>query len=398
MTLFRLLNTSRLPYALLWLTGLLIVFALPVTANDLPTLPDTTLTENEITADFVGWCPSNATICRVNREWTVEEIQEQLGKSSSKVWQEGNQLIFAIQAHEEDVLLLGGISTYLVPVKNSDYWVVTLQILNLDHAMVSYAFAIRQHGGIRIIGHSYGVWRGEHAPKSPPVAEPSQLFMMSLYSPELDEMRMVSVYFPPNYSGKDVPVIYMTDGQATSSFARYIEPLIEKGTIPPTLIVGVHAAPSTQTRNRRAEEYILGLNEDVYTAHERFFTRTVRRWAELQLGASQNPAKRAIFGFSDGAVFAGNTGVRKSNLYGQVMMFSSTQQPQVTLRTVIEARYYLLAGTLEPPIYSKTQQFYLSLLLLNSEARFTRRIAGHDGLMWQEEFVSALRWMFMPDK
>ena len=396
MTLFKLLSISRFPYTVLWLAGLLMIFAQPVTANEFPTLPDDS-TENEITADFVGWCPSNANICRVNRDWTVEAIQAQLGSDRWKVWQEGNQLIFAIRTRAQDVLIAGGISTNLTPVKDSDYWVATLQILNIDHAMVSYIFGVMQNGTTQLIADSHGVWRGQHAPKPPPMTQPTRLITQAIYSPELDEMRQVSVYLPLNYSGVDVPVVYMADGQALAAFTRVMEPLIYKGLIPPTMIVGVHAPWFEPTRNRRSEEYVLGLNDDVYIAHEQFFTKTVRRWAELQFGASQDPAKRAIFGFSDGAVFAGNTGVRHPNLYGQVMMFSTTQQPYVTLRTAIEPRYYLLAGTLEPPIYAQTHQFYFSLLLLNAEARFTRRIAGHDGVMWQEEFVSALRWMFLPD-
>lgn len=394
MTLFKLLNVTRLPITLLWLAGLLMI-AHPVNANEFPTLPHTSYSENDSTADFVGWCPSNANICRVNREWTVEDIQQQLNNDHWKVWQEGDQLIFAVRTRAQDVFIAGGISTHLTPVKDNEYWVATLQILNINHAMVSYIFGVVQNGSIQLISDSSGVWRGEHAPPPPPVAQPS-IQTQAIYSPELDEMRMVSVYLPLEYTGKDVPVVYMADGQWLESFAMVMGPLIQRGFIPPTMIVGVHAAPYEPTRDRRAEEYILGINDDVYNAHERFFTRTVRRWAELQFGASQDPAKRAIIGFSNGASFAGNTGVRKPDLYGHVMMFSTSKQPLVTLRSVIKPRYYLLAGTLEPPVYTQTHQFYFSLLLLNAEARFTRRIAGHDHVMWQEEFVSALRWMYLP--
>jgi len=395
MTLFKAMNIRRLPILIILIAGLLIVFTQPVLANDLP-IPLDTGTEGDITADFVGWCPSNATICRANRQWTADELKQNLNTARWKVWQEDNQLIFAYRGRAEDVFIAGGISTNLTPIPNSEYWVLTLQIANLDHAMVSYLFGIRQYGNVKFITESYGIWRGSHAPEAPPMAQSPQVIQLAMYSPELDEMRMVSVYLPPNYSGIDVPVVYMADGQWLGAFAAMIEPLIMQGVIPPTMIVGVHAAPFEQTRDRRAEEYLLGINDTAYMAHERFFTRTVRRWAELQFGASQNSDKRAIIGFSNGATFAGNTGIRKPNLYKHVMMFSASQAPFVTSRTVVEPRYYLLAGTLEPPIFTQAYQFHFSLLLLNAEARFTRRVAGHDAVMWQEEFVSALRWMFLP--
>lgn len=398
MTLFKSLNIRRLPILIILIAGLLIVFTQPVIANDLPIPPDNDYIAGDVTADFVGWCPSNATICRANRQWTADEVQQNLGTLRWKVWQEDNQLIFAYRGRAEIVFIAGGISTNLTPVPNSEYWTLTLQIANLDRAIVSYLFGLRQNGNVLFITDSYDVWRGTHAPEPPPIAPSTQIFTTAIYSPELDELRQVSVYLPPNYSGRDVPVVYMADGQWLGAFAGVIEPLVVNGVIPPTMIVGVHAPPVERARDRRAEEYLLGINDDVYNAHERFFTRTVRRWAELQFGASQNPDKRAIIGFSNGATFAGNTGIRKPNLYKNVMMFSASQAPLVTLRTQVEPRYYLLAGTLEPPIFTTTYQFHFSLLLLNAQARFTQRVAGHDAVMWQEEFVSALRWMFLPSE
>lgn len=398
MTVFNLWKITRLPTTILFIAGLLFIFAQPTIANELPVLPTDHVADSEVIADFVGWCPSDPNICRVNREWTIKVLQQKLGNNQWAVWQESDQLIFAFRGRVEDVFINGAISTSLVPVKDSDYWVATIQIRNLDHAIVSYIFGTVQQGGSQIIRDSYGTWRGPHAPKSPESAQPSYLMRWSLYSPELDEIRWVSVYLPPNYSPDTTyPVVYMADGQWLEDFAIFVEPLIQKGIIPPTIMIGVHAALFDPTRNRRAEEYILSVNDEAYTAHERFFTRTVRRWAELQFGASQDPSERAIIGFSNSAVFAGNTGVRKPNLYGHVMMFSASQQPQVTLRSRIDARYYLLAGTLEPPIYAQTQNFYFSLLLLNAEVQFSRRVAGHDGVMWQEEFIGAMRWMFRSD-
>ena len=153
----------------------------------------------------------------------------------------------------------------------------------------------------------------------------------------------------------------MTDGDqlAEFGFPHVVEPLIERGLIPPTILVAVHAAPFKLTHDRRAEEYVPGINAAVYSAHEQFFTETVRAWAEKELNASRDPSQRALMGYSRGAVFAGNTGIRKPEIYGQVMMFSPAEAPRIDEKSEIQARYYLLAGTLEEYFYKATESSFV---------------------------------------
>lgn len=411
------LKRTRLIGSLLLVIGLWILLIQPITASEIPEPADSdrapidfepivnsdgfVLPEVEVTPDGIAWCPANANICRVNRQFTVEEIKAKLQARRWNVWQDGNQLNFAFYGHVPEAYVIGGFSLELAPINNSDYWVATLQIANLDRAVITHVFGVRKHNDFQLIQETYGVWRGENAPQAPDFSSELQGYYDTelFYSAALDEIRLVSYYLPPNYSFRSTyPVLYMTDGQALGAFAQVVEPLIEKRIIPPMILVGVHSPYDQPTRNRRAEEYILGLNNEAYLAHEQFFTETVRRWSELRLHASEDPAERAIMGFSNGAVFAGNTGVRKPDLYGQVIMFSQGDTPLINLRSQVTARYYLAAGTLEPQIHSLAQRFHFTLLLLDVESRFRQRISGHDFVFWQEELVHALQWMFTADK
>lgn len=398
-----LLHVPRL--LLLLCAGVIFLLPMTVQANEFPpdwTPPETlTVSANEdVFADVAPWCPSTGAVCRVNRNWTVEEIQQQLGPKQTTAWRDGDTLNFAYKGRVDDVFLSGSISTMLVPVGNSDYWVVSLQIKELHRAVLTYAiYEVRGNLGT-YVRDSAGIWRGPRSPEPPEIAVPLDGHVVTnyIYSPALDEMRLVTTYLPPNYArNKAYPVIYMPTGQAVDWFAMAAEPLIKKGAIPPLLIIGAHSAPFESTRARPLEEYILGLNPEAYEAHEQFFTEELRRWAELGWGASAEPADRVLFGFSNGAVFAGNTGVRKPDLYGHIVAFSAPQRPQVTARSRIEADYYLLAGTLETVIYPETQRAHFTLLLLGVNSSFTQRVGGHDSLMWQAEFPNVLRWWFDKD-
>lgn len=406
------LKRTRWITAVFLFVGLAVLLAQPILASDLPAIPETetlpipqilmtsdglVLPSGDLTIDGIGWCPSNANICRVNRQWTVAEIRAQLGNNKWAVWQDDRQLTFAFRGHVPEVFVAAGFHLELMPIENSDYWAATVQIGLLDQAVISYMFGTVKDNTYQIIQESYGVWRGKRAPQEPEKAESLQGYMDTaiLYSSELDELRPISYYLPPNYSFRQAyPVVYMTNGQSLQWFAQVVEPLIQQRLIPPMIIVGVFPAPYEGAHNRQAEEYLLGISDAAYLAHEQFFTETVRRWAELRLHASEDPSQRAIMGYSMGSTFAGNTGIRKPDTYGHIMMLSPSQIPLINLRSQVSARYYLAAGTLEPPVYSIAQRFHFNLLLLNVESRFRQRVSGHDGVMWQEELPNALRWMF----
>ena len=347
----------------------------------------------------VDWCPSDSAVCRVNRQWTFDELRQIAGDNTWSISQEGDELTFAYRASAGEIFLSGGIQTSLTPVPESDFWVVTLRVQQLDHAILRHwLYTIVDNEQIHF-PKTVGVWRGKHAPPAPAIAQPLEGVVKEavLYSADLNEHRRITYYLPPDYShAQTYPVVYLTDGDQFIDFGfpQVVEPLIERGAIPPTVLVAVHAAPFTPTHDRRAEEYQLGVNAAAYNAHEAFFTKAVRSWAESELNVSRDPGQRALAGYSRGAVFAGNTGIRQPDIYGHVMMFSPGAEPQIIDSSKTGTRYYLLAGTLEEHFYDVTQQTFWNLLLAKIEVVFNRRIAGHASTMWVEELPRALTWMF----
>lgn len=373
--------------------GILFLSLGVTSANELPAELLPSPEANTVVADFVPWCPSQGALCRVDRQWTISELQAQLGESNWAIWQEGDQLIFAFYGQADEVSVTGGIATPLIPVNNSPYWVATLRVDNLDRAIITHLFAVRQSNELQYIRETYGEWRGNDAPPPPERATPlkGRIKAFYLYSPSMDAMRLVNVYLPYNYDRRQTyPVIYMTRGHNIEFFARVLEPLIKNGSVPPVLLIGVF--PSQDAMQTR-QEYMLGFDDETYLEHEHFFTETVRRWAELGWGASEDPQDRAIMGFSDGAIFASNTGIRKPDTYGQVISLSAFRMPNLSPRSRLDASYFISSGTLDN-FYDESVKTYFTLRLLGADAQFSARVAGHDGLLWQEEFVAALRWMF----
>jgi len=325
-----------------------------------------------------------------------------MGDLNWQIWQEADELIFAYRGRSSQLFLSGAIQTSLIPVEGSEYWVAAIRVRDIEHAVIRHWLYRHSQRGQEYIPETLGVWRGKLAPPAPTFAEPlrGKVRETELFSDRLNTTRRITYYLPPAYTeSQRYPVVYMTDGDQFSDFgfAQVVEPLIDQDLIPPLVLVAVHAAPFLLHHDRRAEEYVLGINEAVYQKHERFFTETVRVWAEATLNASRDANRRALMGYSRGAVFAGNTGVRKPGIYGHVMIFSPGDELQREQSSMTSTRFYLLAGTLESPFYQATKGIYRDLKSAESDVVFKTRVAGHASTMWVEEFPRALMWMFNMD-
>ena len=137
----------------------------------------------------VDWCPSDSAVCRVNRQWTLNELRQLVGDQTWSIWQEGDELTFVYRATAGEVFLGGGIQTHLTPVPESDYWVVTLRVKQLDHAIVRHwLYTTVEHEQIHF-PETVGVWRGKHAPPAPAIAESLDGVVKEavLYSEDLNE-------------------------------------------------------------------------------------------------------------------------------------------------------------------------------------------------------------------
>lgn len=139
-----------------------------------------------------------------------------------------------------------------------------------------------------------------------------------------------------------------------------------------------------------------------FLAHERFVLDELMPWAERTLGASARREERAAFGFSNGGVGAAFQGVRHPDVFGAALSFScgacSVAAPDEPASAGARptARFYFLAGRLEPRFLHATRAAAERLRGAGYEAPMHERVAGHDSIMWNEQFGDAVRWAFGP--
>jgi enterochelin esterase-like enzyme len=337
----------------------------------------------------------------VTRSWTAEELLARKAKAGASVWAQGDELTFVYQGEADEVRVCCGIYLPLQHLPDTDLWVLTIQVHDLPQAVISYAFMATRNGQPVGAAADFAVWRGAQAP--PPVQRaPSlrgQIKHYTLASHALGEQRELTVYLPPNHTSVGpTAVIYAADGQTVPKFAAVLEPLIMDGRLPSILLVGVHsptASLSDPSQDLRAQEYLPNENPARFAAHERFFVDEVAAWAERELGAATDRQQRAVFGYSNGGVFAAAMGIRHPDRYGHILAFSLGLPPGTpTAVTEPSIDFYLVAGTLEENFHSTTAGFARMLRSLGVAYMFRDRVSGHDDIMWQEEFPAAVDWAF----
>jgi enterochelin esterase-like enzyme len=319
-------------------------------------------------------------------------------------------LTFFYQSEAESVRICCGIQLPMQRVADSDFWALTVRIEDLPEAVISYSF-IPDWGDDHIEPEEgvvrEQVWRGPEAPPAPQRAESleGQINRHAMDSAALGESRDLTVYLPPDYDPIQVyPVVYAADGQSVDGFATVLDPQIVDGSVPAVIVVGVHSAEyegSTEiydpAQDLRAREYLLGSNPERFEAHEHFFVFEVSEWAEQTLSVSNNREERAVFGFSNGGAFAVTMGIRHPEQFGVVLAFSlgmgqeGLGTPEWTADTA--PRHYLVAGTLEPFEFS-TERWVARLNRMGVEHVYREWVCGHDVVMWEEEFPSAIAWAF----
>lgn len=345
-------------------------------------------------------CPA-ASICIVQQSEDATLIRQRYHKEHAPVWVDGENLSFFYEGAADEVRLCCGIQEALHQVRGSDIWLLTVHIPDLAYAIISYRFAAFKNGkpvgGVSFNTHT---WRGPLASLPGRQVQHLQgtIKHYSLPSGALKETRDLTVYLPPGYqTGQTYPVIYMADGQSTEDMAYVLEPWLADRTLPPMLLVGVHSPQGQSTSvpiDLRAQEYLPNINTERFAAHEQFFTEMVRLWSEQTLGASTDRLQRAVFGFSNGAVFAIAMGLNHPDIYGHVLAFSAGMEPQLRIRTAFNADYYLLSGKLETGFHANTKHIAQSLKQMGISTVFQDQVSGHDYVMWREAFAQAAAWAF----
>jgi len=345
-----------------------------------------------------GAAADGAGPCRLRRQWEPAAVQRHLDRGESVV-AGADELSFFFRGEADAVQLGGGVQYLLSPIGSTDLWVLTLRVPRVQEAVVSYFFV--PLSDTPPAGPFTGrVWRGSQAPPAPDTAAVLSGVLRSseIASRFLAEPRGVTVYLPAKRCAEDIAaVLYMADGAAVRGMAPVLDAAITAGRLPRIALVGIHSAPFRPGQDLRAAEYLLGLagQEQRFAAHERFFVEEAVGWAEAAHALPSATQRRGVFGFSNGASFAIDMGLRHPDLFGRVIAFSPAgRAPALDASNAAAPGFYLFAGTLEPRFHARAGEWQRLLTERGVVSRFTDRVAGHDAEVWQEALPGALEWAF----
>jgi len=202
---------------------------------------------------------------------------------------------------------------------------------------------------------------------------------------EYDDGRQVTVYVPPN---PPEAIVFAGDGQRISKWGR----LLEKASVPPTMIVGVHGLTD---ETLRLHEYSPGFEPERFAAHEKFFVEDVRRWTKSRFGVAPPTERTAVFGISAGGELALALGLRHPHVYGTVLCASpgAGYKPSDVMPSPLP-RTYLVAGTQEPFFLDNARKWADALRHAGADVVMNERDGSHGDAFWREEFPLTVAWAF----
>jgi len=337
-------------------------------------------------------------------DWTPELLDAAYTEAGADAWLDGElvTLRHGSELGEGVLALIGG---DLHPMQHvGDVWTASFRVEDPDTVLLSYGFYTAEGNGYRNLSPEPRTFRGPRAPEPPPRSEElaGTFFKLPFQSVVLGETRELTVYLPPGYvSGETYPVVYMTDGGGRS-YASYLDALVQSGELRPTILIGL---PPGKRRpgdapelDRRANEYLVGADDEAFGLHEEFFVYEVRTLIEDRYGAARERELRAVAGYSNGAAFALSAARRNPHAYGHVIALSFGWQPEAAEWERVEAedapRVQLACGRLEPSFRKTTVALHERLVGRGLSVEFTERNSGHDAAMWHEELAHAVRRAF----
>ncbi|MGI9599064.1 MAG: alpha/beta hydrolase [Acidimicrobiales bacterium] len=347
-------------------------------------------------ADKPGFLPPGERFCRVWTDPDPAALRARMEAEGSGAWADGDVITFVCQSPSPVAI------TPVFPIPSWDagdgLQILSLRVDRLEEAVITYTFTPLTGAGPMNFsrGSHDGRFRGPAAPAELPSSDPlvGSTFEQAVESDALGEARRVTVYRPPGHSGgDDVPVIYATDGNMFAPYARRLDAAITSGDCPPVVVVAAHSAPMDQIQgNIRALEYLAGFDDRRFDAHQRFFIVELAAWAETELGVATEPAKRGLFGCSDGGGHALTTAMLHPTKFGHVFAYSTGMPPDPSTAWNADTHpfVHLCAGTLEAGFHQATEAWAGFLHLQNAGCHFTERVSGHDLIQWCEELPRAV--------
>jgi enterochelin esterase-like enzyme len=203
---------------------------------------------------------------------------------------------------------------------------------------------------------------------------------------DYDLGRQVTVYVPP---ATPEAVVFAGDGGWHIS---RLGGALEAARSPATMVVGVHGRPDD---DGRLKEYVKGIDESRFAAHERFFVEDVRLWVQTRFRVALSPERTAVWGASLGGELALAIGLRHPDSYGTVFSASpgGGYKPPAELPGSLPSVYFV-AGTGEPFFLKNARRWAAALRGAGADVVMTERVGPHGGEFWVGEFPLMVAWAF----
>lgn len=215
--------------------------------------------------------------------------------------------------------------------------------------------------------------------------------------PDPGETRPICVWWPQKSTVTPLPTLYMMDGMVGLEIALIdLKPALDAGTVAPMMIVATNAKTDGTAR---AEEYVKGLSDVHFDRHAEWLMKTVMPWAEKNMKASPERAKRFIGGFSNGADLALALATKHPDVFGGALLHS----PAVATRGWIgdqagSQRWVITGGTEEiggsirkPAILQKDIAWALEKH--GAPVRVCIGRWSHQGKYWRQLSAGSLTWL-----
>lgn len=202
-----------------------------------------------------------------------------------------------------------------------------------------------------------------------------------------DGGRAVTVYVP---SAPADAVVFTADG---GWHTERLVAALEAGEAPATMIVGVHGRDDDEGR---FSEYVPGVDEERFAAHEAFFLDEVAGWVRSRFGVALGADRTGVWGASLGGEFALAMGVRHPDVFGAVFSASpgGGYRPTPAMVSGVLPSIYLVAGEQEPFFAENARRWLDAVRDVEGTVVMEVREGDHGGTFWYEEFPRMLTWAF----
>ena len=147
--------------------------------------------------------------------------------------------------------------------------------------------------------------------------------------------------------------------------------------------------------SRQESTPAFAFDPDRFAAHEEFFVKDVRRWAQLRFDVAPSADRTAVFAVSASAELALAMGLRHPGIYGAVFCASpgGGYRPPAVMPNPLP-RAYLMAGTLEPFFLENATRWAVALRDAGADVVMTERVGSHGDAFWREEVPLMVAWAF----